>query len=317
MKRSAIPLLVLLLSPLQLPGDPGVIKFLLNPGSGDLTTLPWAALLPRQQLDSGPYSSRWGYPPSPNGGNTRYNFPMQTAVGDVDRDGEPDLVLVMEQRLVMAVGFRWSGGQPVGAYLIWAWFDAGGPIHKSGWGRDSGVVLWDVNPNADDGLNEVAVVLRDTATGDLTLTLLGGALSPDADFGNQLRPSVVASHPLRSPCSGGWMWQILNGGWNVNVQRVNVTGGAAARDIMVTDTQSGQPHVFVVDPGPSLKLLFCEGWHSQQGHVAHAFDVDLDGKACGACFRCGPGWQRRNPPQRGGPVQHSRHRGSPVRTGRL
>ncbi len=66
MKTSLLPFVVLLLSPLQLEAQQplGVIKILLNEGSGDLSTLPCAALLPNQQLDNFPYSTRWGYPSS-------------------------------------------------------------------------------------------------------------------------------------------------------------------------------------------------------------------------------------------------------------
>ena len=60
MKSFLLTCIVLLLSPFKLEAQQSidVIKILLNDGSGDLSALPWAALLPSQQLDNFPYSSQ-------------------------------------------------------------------------------------------------------------------------------------------------------------------------------------------------------------------------------------------------------------------
>ncbi|MFG0317526.1 MAG: hypothetical protein ACF8XB_09645, partial [Planctomycetota bacterium JB042] len=235
--------------------------------------LPWDALRP--QSTGNPF----GYDASILPGA----WPVSLSIGDIDNDGRKDYLLVMEQRLLLAVGMNVNPqGVPTSPYLIWAWWDPNGAYFKHDWSTD-GACIHDFD---GDGINEVAAVVgKDpSAPGPLAnsfrFVLLGGALHPDPAFGNLPRPSILASEYVDAVVPGWTGVMLGTQGKNPHVQAFDDDPSSdAAREIFVHDTGSGMFMIVRYVPGSpgSFVVLQTQGYQGQSGHAPQPFDLDGDG----------------------------------------
>ena len=121
------------------------------------TGLPWDALRP--QSASNPLGTPLDIAGAWNG---------NAEIGDIDGDGDLDVLYVIEQRLLLAVAFdRNVDGMPINPTALWAVFDPNGRINKAAYGYDN-ALLWDID---GDGLLEVAYVATD-GNGDDELRII-------------------------------------------------------------------------------------------------------------------------------------------------
>jgi hypothetical protein len=234
-----------------------------------------------------------GYPVASTG-----NWPVSVAIGDIDNDGELDLLYQIEQRLLLAVGFtRNSCGVPISAHAIWAIFDPLGDVNKVGWGRDR-PVIWDID---GDGLNEVAWVAHVQTAGsyDLALQVIDDntTLTPDPSFYNVPRPSIAASW-LFSTQAPGWGGRIRNPGSpdSILLTPGRFRAGTSVYDLLVASTQDEEPRIVVFNPAAgTLTTQFALPWQGQGTHDPHVFDLNGDGTeeilTNGVVDPNGPSWR--------------------------
>ena len=282
------------------------------PQSGvGVVTLPYSLApgLPTGALQADVHNPVWGFPTtfSPCGASSpACAWPCATSIGDIDNDGALDFLIVMEQRLVLALGFtRDSQGTPVGLYVIFAHWDPTTKVFKAGWGHDTAAI-------ADfdgDGKNEVACLLgpgtqpsgptcslgSNPTQGSYRVAILEAPApgsNPDPNFNHLDAPVVLADWPINTAPHGNWTCGLLHGtnGSNMNVHAAHVTPNAdptdsEPRDIVISDGQNRRIAVLRYDPGTGSLLSLHDivpDWTPFMGtgsgtHTTHAYDLDGDG----------------------------------------
>jgi len=254
--------------------------------------------LPGDALKSDLANAMWGFPTdrSPcqieNGTKVDCAWPVSTIIGDIDNDGQLDALLVMEQRLLLAVGFqRDASGTPIDTYMIWAWWDPTTEVFKHGWSLDTACI----GDFDGDGLNEVAALVGPDNSGTHTcdlggpqgsyrVAILGQSTSTDPNFGGLPRPSLLADWKINTAI-GGWTCSLLHGtnGKNANLRVVHMSNNpapddpAAPRELLFTD-QGPKRAVLLRFDGTSLSNTASFTQNGVIGtHIKRVADLDGDG----------------------------------------
>jgi hypothetical protein len=238
----------------------------LTPFSANRLVFPTG--VPFNALEPASAGNPLGYPPAANN-----HWPVGVTVGDIDNDGDIDMLFQIEQRLLLAVTFtRSSCGLPIAAVPMWAIFEPQGRVNKRLWGSDK-AAIFDID---GDGLNEVAWVGRRN-NDDFVVQVIDDnpTLTPDAAFGGIGRPNVAATWSINANDSG-WAGRIGIG--QMLLVSVCRHGSASQYDLIVTSSESAEPHILRFTPGASsLSLLYSHPWAGANTHYPHVFDIDNDG----------------------------------------
>ncbi len=220
-----------------------------------------------------------GMPPAPAG---RPNYtPIAVSIGDIDNDGQPDLLFQAEQRLLMAVKVMNAAGTMLAQpSVLWVHFDACGDLYKHDWGTDSAAI-------ADfdgDGRNEVAAVIGHAGgcagSGSSRLVIIEtGAGAADPIFGEPT-PIIGATVDVDTFATA-WTFHANNtgggaGGSNFVVQSARVRGGTATDDVYLFGTQAGRMALAEYAVG-ALNAFFQRGSSGAATHYPQHVDVNGDG----------------------------------------
>ena len=229
--------------------------------------LPWDALRPASTTNPSGYPVR-----------NQFHWPVSGNLGDLDGDGQIDMVYCVEQRVLLAVTFqRNAQGHPTAPTPLWAIFNSGGDVNKSPWGVDHAAV-WDVD---GDGKDEVCYIAKGS-TGGFHLRVIDNnpALCTSA-CSNQLGtlpvPAIAADVAIDS-FQSGWSFRARNGNSNTRITIANIRGLSHAQDIVVYQTQSNEAQVFSFSSTSGLTRLYSIPWRGQETHAPHYFDATGDGK---------------------------------------
>ncbi|MFK7740669.1 MAG: FG-GAP repeat domain-containing protein [Planctomycetota bacterium] len=233
----------------------------------------------------------YGMPTAPthdcSGNASSWYWPVSVTIGDVDNDGQDDLLYCCEQRFLLAVRIKNAAGQPLATpKVIWLYFDQDGTIYKHRWGADRPAI----GDFDGDGINEVAAVI-DTQNPALDHSHVLAVFEMPSKSGLQQihNPLSERSPQLRTykriddiatnwtntatQCSASHAY-----GMNYNVNTSHVLGNPGVDEIFLSGTASGRMGIYIYnDVSNQLVEIFKRGYTVGSSHYIQPFDVNGDG----------------------------------------
>ncbi len=211
-------------------------------------------------------------------------WPVSTTLGDIDNDGQEDVLFCGEQRFLLAVRLK----DPIGNLLqtpqvIWAYYDDQGWIGKHRYSTDQAVI----RDFDGDGLNEVAAVIGPApGTSSNRAVVFEAGVGPNDPVLNEPTPVIGASYALDtlvpawtfSATSGAGSCGGPSGGVNFIATSSRVIGGTANDEVCIYDKSQGRIAVFVYGrPQGTLRAIYGRQSPGADAHNMAIIDIDQDG----------------------------------------